>query len=293
MDEKTRATLKSFFETGDRPTEEQFAQLIDSMINKKDDGIFIILPARNVGIGVASPKEKLDIAGGIRLGQTGNALPGIIRWTGSDFEGFDGQAWRSLTHDPDASKALFIPQPRIECSADNLFAWWEEGPDNRFLSHEPVFWLYRYKSRIKQTFADKTKKSRIKPKHWAHTGHRDMSHNNPRNTEFQVAGVAGKKQLLNIEPLKWFRPLPGNGVAGYFIPKGQGISPVPKKAYFNRRFEYFRLRIVVRVQGQLVFGPFSEVFSMGYRRRYYRDPVVKKYKPVFELITPGKGMMHK
>lgn len=294
MDEKTRATLKSFFENGDRPTGEQFAQLIDSMINKKDDGIIILLPEKFIGIGVNAPKEKLDVAGGLRIGQTANAIPGVIRWTGNDFEGFDGQVWRSLTSDPLATRVPYIPQPRLECTADLLHAFWEDCTDKRFLQYQPVYWLYRYKSRIKQTYADRTKKSRIKPKRWSHTAHQDRSsHSNPRNTEFAVNAAAGKKQLLNIEPAKWFKAMPGQGINTYLVPKGQGMHPSPAKAYFNRRFEYFRLRIVINVNGTLVFGPFSEVFSLGYRRRYYRDPAVKKYKPVFELVTPGIGMTRK
>ena len=39
MAEKNRAELKSYFEIGDRPTQEQFADLIDSVVNKQDDGV--------------------------------------------------------------------------------------------------------------------------------------------------------------------------------------------------------------------------------------------------------------
>lgn len=38
MAEQTRTILKSWFETGDKPTEQQFADLIDSMLNLQDDG---------------------------------------------------------------------------------------------------------------------------------------------------------------------------------------------------------------------------------------------------------------
>jgi hypothetical protein len=293
MDEKTRAILKSFFETGDRPTQEQFSQLIDSLVNKKDDEIFIILPKKNVGIGITQPKEKLDVAGGIKLGNTINEFPGIIRWNGTDFEGFDGQVWKSLTSDSLASRELFIPQPRIECFADKIYAYWEDCVDQRFLEHAPVYWLYRYKSRIKQTYRDKTKKTRVIPKKWAHTRHQDVkSHKNARNTEFVVNQNAGKKQLLNVEPYKWFKAIPGDTTNTYRIPMGQGMYPVPKKPYFNRRFEYFRLRMVIMVDGKLLFGPFSEIFSLAFRRKYYGDPRQKKYKPVFELVQPGKGMDH-
>jgi len=39
MAEQTRTTLKTYFETGDTPTESQFADLIDSVSNITDDGI--------------------------------------------------------------------------------------------------------------------------------------------------------------------------------------------------------------------------------------------------------------
>jgi hypothetical protein len=37
------------------------------------------------------------IASGVQIGNTTAAVAGTIRWTGSDYEGYDGAAWRSLT----------------------------------------------------------------------------------------------------------------------------------------------------------------------------------------------------
>ena len=39
MPNKTRTELKTFFETGDKPTQAQFVDLIDSLINIIDDGL--------------------------------------------------------------------------------------------------------------------------------------------------------------------------------------------------------------------------------------------------------------
>ena len=51
-----------------------------------------------VGIGTNDPKEKLDVVGGgIRIGSTEQLNAGTIRWTGSDFEGYNGNKWLSLT----------------------------------------------------------------------------------------------------------------------------------------------------------------------------------------------------
>ncbi len=50
-----------------------------------------------VGIGVESPVERLDVNGAIKIGSTDGTSAGTIRWNGSDFEGYDGSAWQSLT----------------------------------------------------------------------------------------------------------------------------------------------------------------------------------------------------
>lgn len=54
-------------------------------------------PAGYLGVGVSLPSERLDISGGLRLGSTTNNNAGTIRWTGSDFEGYNGSSWQSLT----------------------------------------------------------------------------------------------------------------------------------------------------------------------------------------------------
>ncbi len=56
-----------------------------------------MMPDGSFGIDNLSPVEKLDVNGAIRLGTTANTNAGTIRWTGSDFEGYDGSLWNSLT----------------------------------------------------------------------------------------------------------------------------------------------------------------------------------------------------
>ncbi len=53
--------------------------------------------SKNVGIGHTDPAEKLDVDGAVRLGTTDSTNAGTIRWTGADFEGYDGGTWQSLT----------------------------------------------------------------------------------------------------------------------------------------------------------------------------------------------------
>ncbi|MFA6923672.1 MAG: hypothetical protein WC223_05400 [Bacteroidales bacterium] len=297
MDEQTREIIKKYFETGDRPTEEQFSQFIDSFINKIDDDITINPSNKNVGIGEKTPKSKLDVKGSIKISKDNYApAAGTIRWTGSDFEGFDGSKWISLTKIDDVNKEISIPVPRIECKPDGIYAYWETCNDTRFKSYQPKFWLYRYKSRIKKTFKNKPGKSKVIPKKWAHplNQQKNALHKNQRDTEFLIPENAFEKKKLNIVPEQWLRVNP-NDKESYLIPKGQGVDPTPSidKKYFNRRFEYFQLRIVINYNGKNYFGPFSDVFSLGCRRKYYHDAKTIKYKPVFELVQPGKGMYRK
>jgi len=54
--------------------------------------------SRRVGLGgVVNPAEQLEVNGAIKLGYTGQTNAGTIRWDGSDFEGYDGSSWKSLT----------------------------------------------------------------------------------------------------------------------------------------------------------------------------------------------------
>ena len=50
-----------------------------------------------VGIGAPGPAEKLEVDGAIKIGTTFNTNAGTIRWTGTDFEGYTGSNWVSLT----------------------------------------------------------------------------------------------------------------------------------------------------------------------------------------------------
>ncbi len=65
MADETRNQLKTYFETGDIPTQDEFGNLIDSMINKTDDGITIIPDVSGgttqVGINNTAPDCPLAI----------------------------------------------------------------------------------------------------------------------------------------------------------------------------------------------------------------------------------------
>ncbi|MFH1051877.1 MAG: hypothetical protein V1779_13225 [bacterium] len=61
------------------------------------DNLFWDFTNSRLGIGTTTPLEKVDVNGGMIISNTSNSFEGNIRWTGSDFEGWDGTAWRSFT----------------------------------------------------------------------------------------------------------------------------------------------------------------------------------------------------
>ena len=60
------------------------------------EGLFVKNDGK-VGVGTNNPMVEFDVAGGIRIANSTGTTAGIIRWTGADFEGYDGSAWKSLT----------------------------------------------------------------------------------------------------------------------------------------------------------------------------------------------------
>lgn len=69
MAEESRSVLKSFFETGDKPTEVEFGNLIDSFLNLTDDPLHV--EGTNIGIGVTTGLgARLDIKGQNDLSST-------------------------------------------------------------------------------------------------------------------------------------------------------------------------------------------------------------------------------
>jgi hypothetical protein len=69
-------------------------------IRNENQGInaFVMDSLGNVGIGNDLPFAKLDVDGSLRIGtNAGFPVEGMLRWSGSDFEGYDGSSWQSLT----------------------------------------------------------------------------------------------------------------------------------------------------------------------------------------------------
>ena len=81
MAQKTRATLKEYFESGKIPTEGNFSDLIDSSINIDDDEIHVRTMGQGtqekyIGVGTSVPGEKLEVAGNVKAEE----FKGKINW---------------------------------------------------------------------------------------------------------------------------------------------------------------------------------------------------------------------
>ena len=59
-----------------------------------------IVDSGRVGIGTTSPQTTLEVAGSIKIGNAGPDAAGAIRFTGTNFEGYDGSIWKQLDAQP-------------------------------------------------------------------------------------------------------------------------------------------------------------------------------------------------
>ena len=116
--------LKQYFQAGYKPTEENFADLIDSNVNKADAGISVDVEKAHLGIGPIEglPKERLHVSGGIVLGmnqnqQEGNQHAGTLRWNqqAGQFQGYYGAEWRTFSTTPanEFSNRMYPSDPLV------------------------------------------------------------------------------------------------------------------------------------------------------------------------------------
>ena len=73
MSQQNRTTLKNYFRTGQRPTQEQFADMIDSSLNLTDDGIFD--DGGNLGLGHSNPASNLSVNGNVTVSPNNDSAP--------------------------------------------------------------------------------------------------------------------------------------------------------------------------------------------------------------------------
>lgn len=73
---------------------------LSDLATKWKDGtnyVYLVTSSDSVGIGTSTPSEKLDVNGGIKLGNATGTNEGVIRWTGTDLEVYKSGSWVSLT----------------------------------------------------------------------------------------------------------------------------------------------------------------------------------------------------
>ena len=73
MSQQNRTTLKNYFGTGQRPTQEQFADMIDSSLNLTDDGIFD--DGGNLGLSHNNPASRLSVNGNVTVSPNNDSAP--------------------------------------------------------------------------------------------------------------------------------------------------------------------------------------------------------------------------
>ena len=85
--------------------------------------------------------EMTDIRGAIKLSnsEAQNPVDGTIRWTGQDFEGFDGTEWKSLTccSSTEGDAILNCPAQNFTLTDCNLFVnWTHPNPESTTVSYD-------------------------------------------------------------------------------------------------------------------------------------------------------------
>lgn len=95
----------------------------------------------NLGVGTGTTPETLTVNGAINIGTTGSSNAGTIRWTGSDFEGYNGVTWLSLTDDYTGTPTINITKTVQEQVNNNTFQ-----PDDEltFAINANETWTFRF-----------------------------------------------------------------------------------------------------------------------------------------------------
>lgn len=73
MSQQSRTILKSYFRTGKRPTQEQFADLIDSGLNVADGDLFEA--GGSLGLGHEQPLARLSVSGNLSVSPNNDSAP--------------------------------------------------------------------------------------------------------------------------------------------------------------------------------------------------------------------------
>ena len=93
----------------------------------------------NVGVGVVVPTQKLDIGGKIKVGNDATSPDaGTIRWTGTEFQAYNGTKWVAFAKEPAYVDPVAISSPTLSDHVGHPFSnavdenWgtlWNSQPD--------------------------------------------------------------------------------------------------------------------------------------------------------------------
>ena len=111
----------------------------------------------NVGIGVLAPTESLEVNGGVKVGNSTNTNAGTIRWTGTDFEGYNGTEWKSLT--AESITTTVVVTDATECAdaggdwqdAQNICYFSGTSCASGWTPTGPTYFPYQYNSTLPKT----------------------------------------------------------------------------------------------------------------------------------------------
>jgi hypothetical protein len=116
MPQQNRVSLKSYFLTGSKPTQNNFGDLIDSMINLKEDAISL------------DPTGNPVLSKGITIGNSTLDTVGTIRWSGSVFQFRDNAGWHDLSLTGGTSSQWTTIGANINLAAGNAGIGVAAGP---------------------------------------------------------------------------------------------------------------------------------------------------------------------
>ena len=99
MSERTRDFLKPEFRDGERPSGADFADLIDSFVNKQTDGVSF------------DSDGNLVLVRGVRLGNSAGTVAGGLRFNNNQLQVFTGGAWVNVS----GRRRWSVPAGRWQC----------------------------------------------------------------------------------------------------------------------------------------------------------------------------------
>lgn len=113
-------------------------------INQQGSGGLLQLQGDGSDVFTVSKTGATVIGSGLTLGNSTSTTAGTIRWTGSDFEGYDGSGWKSLTSGSGGSGSALITKRKtsdVTINSDNTL---NDDADLYFAIGVSETWTFRF-----------------------------------------------------------------------------------------------------------------------------------------------------